>query len=68
MFGVVSRLRQVRSKALPCILSYTILKAGAFILAQRSMETTLAPARFYRVEKQLTNLVMPHDKIVRQRW
>jgi len=41
MFGVVSRLRQVRSKALPCILSYTILKAGAFILAQRSMEITL---------------------------
>ena len=39
MFGVVSRLRQVKSKALPCLLKYTI-KAGAFILAQRSMETT----------------------------
>jgi len=39
MFGVVSRLRQVKSKALPCLLKYTI-KAGAFILAQRSLETT----------------------------
>jgi hypothetical protein len=58
LFGVVSRPHQVRSKASPCILKYTI-KAGAFIpsvdgqvLARRSLETT--PNRDYT---QLKNTI-----------
>jgi len=51
LFGVVSRLRQVRSKALPCIL-----KAGAFILARRSLETTPNKGRtFKNRENKLKN-------------
>ena len=34
----------------------------------RSRTIATAPARFYRVGKQINNLVMPHDTIVRQRW